>query len=57
MNRLLKYIAAKPPSAAMERLFSFKKDISRAKRNQVYDETFIMLMFMKNNVHVQLKLS
>jgi hypothetical protein len=47
----IKYNTAVPSSAAVERVFSMGKDILRAKRASLSDETFEMLMFMRGNKH------
>ncbi|KAB0795331.1 hypothetical protein PPYR_12170 [Photinus pyralis] len=51
INLFIKYNTAIPSSAAVERLFSTGKDILRAKRSSLSDETFNILMFMKGNIH------
>ncbi|KAG0712830.1 hypothetical protein GWK47_017565 [Chionoecetes opilio] len=50
IDLFLRYNTAMPSSAAVERLFSFGKDINRAKRSSLSDENFNMLMFMKGNM-------
>jgi len=48
---LIKFNTPVPSSAAVERFFSQGKDILKAKRASLADETFEMLMFMRGNKH------
>ena len=48
-NLFLRYNTAMPSSAPVERIFSIGKDIHRAKRNRLSDQTFDTLMFLKGN--------
>ena len=48
----IKYNTAIPFSAAVERFFSTRKDILRAKQSPLSDDNFNMLMFMKGNMHL-----
>ena len=45
----VKYNTALPSSAAVERLFSIKKDVLKPKRSGLTDEHFEMLVFMKGS--------
>jgi hypothetical protein len=45
-----------PSSAAVERLFSFDKDILRTKGSSLPDENLEMLLFMKGNMHLMEKI-
>ena len=47
----IRYNTAVPSSAAVERFFSQGKDILKAKRASLSDETFEMLMFLRGNKH------
>ena len=47
----IKFNTPVPSSAAVERFFSQGKDILKAKRASLADETFEMLMFMRGNKH------
>ena len=49
IDLFIRYNTAMPSSAPVERLFSLGKDIARAKRNRLADETFDILMFLKGN--------
>lgn len=49
IDLFLKFNTGMPSSAAVERLFSLGKDIARAKRNRLADNTFDTLMFLKGN--------
>ena len=49
IDLFLRYNTPVPSSAAVERLFSLGKDIARAKRNRLSDDTFNVLMFLKGN--------
>ena len=47
----IRYNTAVPSSAAVERFFSQGKDILKAKRASLSDETFEMLMFLRGTKH------
>jgi hypothetical protein len=46
-----RYNTLVPSSAAVERFFSLRKDIFRAKWASLSDKNFNMLMFLKGNSH------
>jgi hypothetical protein len=48
---LVKFNTPVPSSAAVERIFSVGKDILRAEKTNLSDETFHRLMFLKGNKH------
>jgi hypothetical protein len=54
IDLFVRYNTAMPSSAAVERLFSLGKDINRAKRSSLSDESFNMLMFTKGNMNANL---
>jgi hypothetical protein len=49
---VLKYNTKLPPSAPVERLYSFGGIIRSAKRNKLSDNMFETLLFFKANAHI-----
>ena len=52
----VRYNTAMPSSAAVEHLFSLRKDINRAKRSSLSDESLNILMFTKGNMNAKINL-